>query len=257
MSLVGDEIYVFIHIPKCGGRSIFKFFQTIFGEDRVLNLYANHFEDENNKKLIEDFNNCTLDLTGYKAICGGHIDFLSHRDCFQDRKPVYVSLVREPLERFVSYFNYLSISDEEGKDLEGRFPSSNPPLVEMAKACNDVEEFYFEVLGKGDLPWNTSDVQAMFLTGTKACRIDNVIDTVESGYRLVMPLLMIDKFCVRLAAENDIEYTRAPHQNFSIKRAVSADIRPEFREYFCKRAALDYFTYYYIFTKALVEEGKV
>src|ERR1700722_12767332 len=104
------SIYVLVHLPKCGGRSVFKFFQEIFGIDHVLDLYTNLFDNSTDEAALSAFNSCTIDLSKYKAVCGNHMEYGEGTERFQGRKPLYVSLMREPLERFISYFNYCSIS---------------------------------------------------------------------------------------------------------------------------------------------------
>ena len=248
-----DSIYVLVHLPKCGGRSVRKIFQSIFGADKVLDLYIDLFDDKPNNELIEGFYNRTIDLSKYKAICGGHIDYLTDRTVYQGRKPLLVSLVRDPLERFISYFNYLSMSDEDAKDLPGRFPSSRPDLVQMAKSCKDIEEFYHQILAEGDEGYNTSDCQTMYLTGTKNSTPVELLDILDTGYHLVMPLQLIDHFAARIAIENGVPQPPMPHENFSWKRVTEADVTLQFRILYGRRAPLDYLAYYYVWSKCLSE----
>lgn len=234
-----SSIYVLVHLPKCGGRSIFKFFKTLFGEDRVLNLY-------DNKAHIAGFYDGTVDLKTFKAICGGHVNGDSHASHLQGLTPRYVALVREPLERFVSYYNYLSVPDDSPQNSPTRFPASTPKLTELAQSCGSVEEFYHRQLTEGDPEWTTSNIQSMLLTGSKACNVDSVIERLQHHCHLVMPLPMIAQFCRLIALENDLPVPPPPHDNPSEQRASPADISPEFRSMFRRRAELDYFTYHYV-----------
>jgi len=75
---------------------------------------------------------------------------------FSRTKAAVRFFIREPLERFISYFNYISMSDEESKKPAGKISvEQTRRLVEMAKSCKDVEEFYFKLLEDDDPPWNT------------------------------------------------------------------------------------------------------
>lgn len=224
-------IYVTVHIPKCGGRSLYKFFREVYGDDKIVNLY-------DNKEHISKFYKKQLDLTNFAAVCG-HVTY-GIEEYLDRRTPVYLAMVREPLERFVSFYNYLLMPERV-------ITEKREALHNLAKSCRgNIEMFYHGVLADGDKTWSTSNIQASYLTGSRACSIDSVINCVERGYRMVVPLSRISWLFEQLAAEIGVPVPRFPPENTSDMVASTANTSPEFREMFRRRADLDYFTYHYV-----------
>lgn len=85
---------VFIHIPKAAGTSIHNEFKKKYGEDY---LFYRGAQDKGSLK----------DLSRWRAI-GGHIWYGRTNKMFKQQgiSPKYVTVIREPVERFVSFYNY-------------------------------------------------------------------------------------------------------------------------------------------------------
>jgi len=85
---------VFIHIPKAAGTFLKFYFNSVYGPDRCAWL---------SKKLIVSD---ALKPSQY-LVAGGHTPFDAAFQQFKDRNPVFISVVRHPIARAVSYYNFL------------------------------------------------------------------------------------------------------------------------------------------------------
>lgn len=87
--MLKENIVIFVHIPKCGGTTFNGVLQSLYGDAALL-----HSE-------VSDAS--PAQLATYKAV-SSHFRYERLYESFGERG-VYLSLVREPLENFVSFFN--------------------------------------------------------------------------------------------------------------------------------------------------------
>jgi hypothetical protein len=103
-------VIFFCHIPKTGGQTLFPAFLQAFGVDRVLKVWDPQFGAD---CLPDDFASLSeKQLSKYRAIFG-HLtvrQFLANpamREKFDCEQVQILTTVREPVERFISLYNYM------------------------------------------------------------------------------------------------------------------------------------------------------
>ncbi|MBB4003061.1 sulfotransferase family 2 domain-containing protein [Aurantimonas endophytica] len=90
-----DEKVVYLHIPKTAGTSINFYLRSIVGSDKVGWLGKEiSLEDLSNQEKIEPF-----------KVIGGHFNIEQAREI--QFPVVYVSTLREPISRALSYYRYI------------------------------------------------------------------------------------------------------------------------------------------------------
>jgi hypothetical protein len=87
-----NDILYFLHIPKTGGQSLMHIIASYFPKDQVLFMEG------------RDLDRLPQDLSRYRFI-QGHFDYNFYT--YLLRKPVYVTLLREPVARTISLYNYI------------------------------------------------------------------------------------------------------------------------------------------------------
>ncbi|PXF54350.1 MAG: hypothetical protein C4B57_07745 [Deltaproteobacteria bacterium] len=94
-----DDLLIFVHIPKCAGMSMFNTMVRAYGEDHILAPYS----DED----LRDYENSKKEATNlapYRALLA-HLPYGEHEH-FR-RRGVYVTLVRDPVDRFLSLYAWI------------------------------------------------------------------------------------------------------------------------------------------------------
>ena len=91
--IIGNDIVIFLHIPKTGGVSVHKLLEKVYKE--------RYFRHSQTKKEL--WQNLTYtDISAIKCI-SGHLKFGVHRKMRRSAK--YITIVRDPIERVVSLFH--------------------------------------------------------------------------------------------------------------------------------------------------------
>lgn len=100
------DVLVFVHVPKCGGSSVHRFLGQALG-GRYVNVYEQLVQAG-----LEDHRSRFERALGI----GGHygIDQNPGLSFLPGRVPRYMSIVREPVARFVSHFRYYTRSPNSG-----------------------------------------------------------------------------------------------------------------------------------------------
>ena len=120
----GDEpLYIFIHIPKCGGTSILGHFRKHLSPAELLIIYSNSNDELKNfygpdtnkapKDYFEDHDGVKEYLASLSPsqkntlkMIAGHHAFYGIHTYFPDRDVRYFTFARTPLERTISHYNF-------------------------------------------------------------------------------------------------------------------------------------------------------
>lgn len=100
------QTLIFIHIPKTAGSSLRKIIRKNYRPRELFLVYSRHPDFESRSELQ---NFTTEDFKKYKIIMG-HFFFDKQLFPFQDRR--FVTLLRDPVQRAISYYHHKMNSDE-------------------------------------------------------------------------------------------------------------------------------------------------
>jgi len=120
---------VFLHIPKCAGNSVMKYFEYALGGNNLLKFNFNGFLFDN-EKWIDD---CKPIFANAKFITGAHFDFNACEKIPGGKR--IISFFREPESRILStYYYFKSFKPSYVSSLpEGR---QDTVVLNIVKACD-------------------------------------------------------------------------------------------------------------------------
>jgi hypothetical protein len=147
------------------------------------------------------------------------------------RRPVYVTLVRDPAERFVSHFHYLhDLRERDGPPASGRD-------TQLARRYD--LEAYVDLIASGRAI-GVRNLQCRYIGGSE--RFEDARRAVDQRLFLAAPASRIDDFLGLLAAPFDIDPVRAAAVNVGQRRAKAAAapeaLNQRIRALFAQDAAL-------------------
>lgn len=148
------EVLIFTHIPKCGGTSIHDWLATTFNGKYI------HFSSEPYEHL---------DLNIFHG-GGGHQSFGENPLCQVDKEARHITVIREPISRFFSFYNH--ISEHPDHHLHQLLLKTNSHL-DFAKACYDNGNF------------EISNLQTKMISGKEHPCWEEAIDSVRKNYCLL------------------------------------------------------------------------
>ena len=165
------EALVFVHIPKCAGSSFRQVLKRWFGESAL-------FVDTHDPDVLK----AALERSGSppRAIAG-HTPFGLLQGLPVD--PRYVSLVRHPLDRFVSAYRH------------ARRTRGHPMHAEAARL--DLEAFYDFTVSEPRPHARTVAVQCYFLSRSRSFEATRAV--IDQHYALVAPTERYGEFVSALA----------------------------------------------------------
>jgi hypothetical protein len=188
---VRRALLVHVHVPKAGGTSLDGVLQAVYG-DRLLishpdlgwpqqwsNLFLQKIEQEGDR----------YDAFSAHAAYGVHEIF--------KRPGLYISTVRDPIERFESYFNFVR---------HWQIHHYHDVAKEMS-----ISEFFRFLDGRDDI--ELYNLQCLLLCGKKDSK--QAIDSVRSRYCAILPLKYFDACVPLLARKLGWPDTEVPHHNVS------------------------------------------
>lgn len=220
-----SQVLVFIHIPKTGGVSVASTLIDAFGSDRCVGLPQDMFERVIRSPLhaatIEMRNRISAvrhKFTGTKfkridqmtvadrdniRLIHGHIRLGSEPDI--GREPLYVSLVRDPIDRIASQYWYLR------SGLGWRIPQDPKKRLALGRSLDEYIEALYKLGARHS--WNQQCQyfarEQSFEAARQAC---------ERQFFCVMTFDRIAEFTNSICQAANIENVAVKHSNRSSKR---------------------------------------
>ena len=96
---------IFLHLPKTGGSSLREFLKAKCGHEKYYEIYWNEAAGLRGKDYLNKFIALPREERDRFDLILGHFPYGLHR--FLSRPCVYVTLLRNPLERFCSFYQQL------------------------------------------------------------------------------------------------------------------------------------------------------
>jgi hypothetical protein len=191
------ETLFFVHIPKCAGSSFRQVLKRWFGAEA---LFLDTHDPEELARAVEG-------LGAPPRAIAGHMPFGLAQGL--PLRPCYVTLVRHPLDRFVSVWRHAR-----------RTPAD--PLHAAAREL-DVEAFYDLTLEDPQARRRTVAVQCQFLAGAR--RFETARQVLERDYFLAAPVERYEDFVRACAARFNRPARIPPPRNVSAEAPAGEEVR--------------------------------
>lgn len=95
-----DEILIFQHLPKTGGTTLYGVLDRQYGRDSILDIDVKNVLDP-----FRQFEGLSVQQREAIRCVRGHMWFGLHRHL--ERRAVYITLIRHPVERIVSHYYHI------------------------------------------------------------------------------------------------------------------------------------------------------
>lgn len=103
---------VILHIPKTAGTSLRRMIQEHYQPEDIFYIYG----EDSKYTTFEDFRKLTPEEKATYRIFMGHIPF--NQKLFAGLDPLYVTMLRDPVERILSYYHHVMQREEwKGREL--------------------------------------------------------------------------------------------------------------------------------------------
>lgn len=241
---LGENIlFIFVHMPKSGGTSFNAYLEEIYG--RYMVKYHPYF----NPELFEE---TTLEKAKNILCISSHYGFGIHRlfgsdklgrSCvvgdglFSGRDIRYVTIVRNPLERMVSYYNFVTT-----------FPLHHH--YDKTKFM-DIYQFFKYLRRKGDP--ELSNLQCYLLNGRLSRRFEDARYNIDKYFFAVATVDKFSQFVKSLKKEmcwpDNVQHTR---RNISPKKVFYDEIDENLKEYILESNKEDFKLYKYVMGKNIL-----
>ncbi|HEX4097810.1 MAG TPA: sulfotransferase family 2 domain-containing protein [Caulobacteraceae bacterium] len=179
------EALFFVHIPKCAGSSFRQTLRRWFGQGAL-------FLDTHDAGTLEE---SVERLDDPPRAIAGHIPFGLHAGL--PLRPCYVSLVRHPLDRFVSLYKHARRTPEHS--------------LHPAAARLDLEAFYDFSLNDARARGSTVAVQCYFLSGERSFEAARAV--IDKSYALLAPVERYGEFVAACAERFGCQPPEIPARN--------------------------------------------
>ena len=185
LRLGADETPFFVHIPKCAGSSFRAVLRRWFGERLMV------WDSDDREAFRQELGR----RPAPPGAVAGHFRFGLHESVAA--QPCYLSLVRDPVDRFVSVYKH-------ARQTPGH--ALNP-----AAAALDLKGFYEHSLIDKRARSRTVAIQCAFLAGVRS--FDGALPVIARNYRLIAPTEDFDRFMRAAATLLDKSVIPSPIRN--------------------------------------------
>lgn len=100
-----DFVFIFLHLPKCGGRSLTHIIKRQYFYKLNKILGNNHFYEVTSSKDNEEFKRLPANKKEKIKVLMGHMNFGLHK--YFKLPSIYTSILRNPVDRVVSHYYYV------------------------------------------------------------------------------------------------------------------------------------------------------
>jgi hypothetical protein len=196
-----DPLIAFVHIPKAGGTSLTRLLADTYGEKLLQAGPEIGWPPTFSDAVMADIDKKRF---FYKAYIG-HFAYGIHR-VFK-RKTRYFSIVRDPLERLESLYNFIK-----------RFETHHH--YQKAQEL-DMDSFFSHLVDTNDLA--ISNMQCLMIAGDT--NVDLALKRAREDFELIIPLSRVVKGVVLLCDRLEIARREMPVENRTNHVSKISDLR--------------------------------
>lgn len=124
-----ERLYLFIHLPKCGGTTVIKSLCNIGASRFVIVSRSPNSKLQAWDDLQRHMAECQIEPNEVRAVMGHDVYFGMHQ--FSTRRPYYFTFLRHPVDRYISHYRYLVDATRNPKSRVHDF--ANQQLFENGK----------------------------------------------------------------------------------------------------------------------------
>lgn len=133
-----DTVIVYNRIPKTGSTSFIKVVNKLYKKNRFSSLYLNISSKA--MRLVDEawiVKNISLWKEIRPVLFHGHFGFPSFARFGSPLKPVFINIIRDPLQRFVSHYYFLRYGDDfRPYKKRSRMGDKTVSLIYILLCCN-------------------------------------------------------------------------------------------------------------------------
>jgi len=225
-----DKIIEYVHIPKCGGWTIYQHFKDLFGEEKIADVT---YDPIPGTFSIEDTNI----IIGHRSS-----DFFDQIQNHNQYKPFRFTLVRDPAERLWSYYRYLART------------TRLPPHKWMSRMgfrtfCERVlamKAYHDPIKDQATMFSGHEAFQVQYITGLRWPTKDQIIQALDTKFNIVAPIHLIDYTLQEISELLSLPYNPAEHLNADEPQkpyTLDTHMSEEDITFIRDKFSLDYFLY--------------
>lgn len=158
-----DKTLIYLHVPKCGGTTLHAILRKSFAEPR--RFYVNGSDIASSR---EELAALSPERRSRIDLLHGHLSYGWHE--ILPREAVYFTLIREPVARVVSHYNYVRFRSDRDHYLREAVEREDMSIAEYVQSgvCDEVNNGQVRLLagvedivqapyGVSKLPYGTND----------------------------------------------------------------------------------------------------
>lgn len=194
-SISKEPKFIFLHIPKCAGTSFDEYCTIGFGSG----VYFDNIGYRFNPEAIAD-----------KIIIGGHKEISLYDNLKSD--PIYITILRDPIDRAISLYNYYAkLAEEQEADLPGFDIDAPYKTMLYSKASNQY----------------SNNVQCRFVSGSE--RYQDALYSIHQNNFIVATVKTLPELTRHLANNYGFSKNDLPELNRAESKYVK-DFKKKNRE---------------------------